>query len=229
MKLITLYRSLSLVDVQVAFRGVPINTSRLLAGLRGGVVVEPVLDLSEKHQVFDRHKAATLLPRRSRTMCSPPSATRSSVAANASRTELAVSLVIGCGSSSPTDFSPVHRRFLLADGPFGALCAGTSAHGPFFGQPDRPDQRCLGASIRPTGPPPGHSRSVLVACRGKGDASEMAVVTTTRLSGRAFWVALGATSGRGRLDRRRHRAGETLKTVGVCPLVGNAQRRWRES
>ena len=113
--------------------------------------------------------------------------------------------------------------------PFGALCAGTSAHGPFFGQPDRPDQRCLGASIRPTGPPPGHSRSVLVACRGKGDASEMAVVTTTRLSGRAFWVALGATSGRGRLDRRRHRAGETLKTVGVCPLVGNAQRRWRES
>ena len=57
----------------------------------------------------------------------------------------------------------------------------------------------------------------------------MAVVTKTRLSGRAFWVALGATSGRGRLDRRRHRAGETLKTVGVCPLVGNAQRRWRES
>ena len=135
----------------------------------------------------------------------------------------------GCGSSSPTDFSPVHRRFLLADGPFGALCAGTSAHRPFFGQPARPDQRCLGAPIRPTGPPPGHSRSVLVACRGKGDASEMAVVTTTRLSGRAFRVALGATSGRGRLNRRRHRAGETLETVGVCPLVGNAQRRWRES
>ena len=62
----------------------------------------------------------------------------------------------------------------------------------------------------------------LVACRRKGDACEMAVVTTTRLSGRAFWVALGATSGRGRLDRRRHRAGETRKTVGVCPLVGNA-------
>ena len=61
--------------------------------------------------------------------------------------------LVGCGSSSPTDFSPVHRRFLLADGPFGALCAGTSAHGPFFGQPDRPDQRCLGASIRPTGLP----------------------------------------------------------------------------
>ena len=57
----------------------------------------------------------------------------------------------------------------------------------------------------------------------------MAVVTTTRLSERAFRVALGATSGRGRLDRCRHRAAETLKTVGVCPLVGNAQRRWRES
>ena len=179
-----------------------------------------------ERRITSRNPLVPVRPRRTRTLQGPgagPPSMWQVARENEAR------LPAGCGSSSPTDFSPVHRRFLLADGPFGALCAGTSAHGPFFGQPARPDQRCLGASIRPTGPPPGHSRSVLVACRGKGDASEMAVVTTTRLSGRAFRVALGATSGRGRLNRRRHRAGETLETVVVCPLVGNAQRRWRES
>ena len=138
----------------------------------------------------------------------------------------------GCGSSSIDDLSPVHRLFCSLTVPSVRFSRGQAPTGLFIGQPARaarPDQRCLGASVRPTGAAPGHSRSVLVACRGKGDASEMAVVTTTRLSGRAFRVALGATRGRGRLDRRRHRAGETLKTVGVCPLVGNAQRRWRES
>ena len=130
------------------------------------------------------------------------------------------------------DLSPVHRLFCSLTVTSVRFSRGQAPTGLFIGQPARaarPDQRCLGASVRPTGAAPGHSRSVLVACRGKGDASEMAVVTTTRLSGRAFRVALGATRGRGRLDRRRHRAGETLKTVGVCPLVGNAQRRWRES
>ena len=135
----------------------------------------------------------------------------------------------GCGSSSSTDFSPVHRLFCSRTVPSVRFARGQAPTGLFSGsQPGLINGAWALRSV-PPGPPPGHSRSVLVACRGKGDSSEMAVVTTTRLSGRAFWVALGATSGRGRLDRRRHRAGETLKTVGVCPLVGNAQRRWRES
>ena len=67
--------------------------------------------------------------------------------------------------------------------------------------------------------PPGHSRGVLVQCLGKGDASAMAVAATTRFSGRAFWVPLGATSDRGRMDRHCRRAGEAPNTV----------RRWRES
>ena len=45
----------------------------------------------------------------------------------------------------------------------------------------------------------------------------------------ANWVPLGATSGRGRLDRHRRRAGEAPKTVLVYPVVRNAQRRLRES
>ena len=61
-----------------------------------------------------------------------------------------------------------------------------------------------------------------------GDASAM-VVVTSRFSGRVFWVALGATSGRGRLDRHRRRAGEAPKTVLVHPVVRNAKRRLRES
>ena len=79
----------------------------------------------------------------------------------------------------------------------------------------------------PPARPPEHSRGVLVRCRGKGDASAM-VVVTSRFSGRAFWVALGATSGRGRLDRRR-RAGEAPKTVRVYPVVRTAKRRLWES
>ena len=47
----------------------------------------------------------------------------------------------------------------------------------------------------------------------------MAVAATTRFSGRAFWVALGATSDRGRMDRQCRRAGEAPNTV----------RRWGES
>ena len=45
----------------------------------------------------------------------------------------------------------------------------------------------------------------------------------------ANWVALGATSGRGRMDRYGRRAGEAPKTVLVYPVVRHAQRRLRES
>ena len=44
----------------------------------------------------------------------------------------------------------------------------------------------------------------------------------------ANWVALGATSGRGRMDRHGRRAGEAPKTVLVYPVVRNAKRRLRE-
>jgi len=44
----------------------------------------------------------------------------------------------------------------------------------------------------------------------------------------ANWVALGATAGRGRMDRYGRRAGEAPKTVLVYPLVRDAQRRLRE-
>ena len=44
----------------------------------------------------------------------------------------------------------------------------------------------------------------------------------------ANWVALGATSGRGRMDRYGRRAGTAPKTVLVYPLVRDAQRRLRE-
>jgi hypothetical protein len=42
------------------------------------------------------------------------------------------------------------------------------------------------------------------------------------------WVALGATTGRGRMDRYGRRVGEALKTVLVYPLVRDAKRRLRE-
>ena len=45
----------------------------------------------------------------------------------------------------------------------------------------------------------------------------------------ANWVALGATSGRGRMDRYGRRAGEAPKTVLVYPVVRDAKRRLRES
>ena len=45
----------------------------------------------------------------------------------------------------------------------------------------------------------------------------------------ANWVALGATSGRGRMDRHGRRAGEAPKTVLVYPVIRNAKRRLRES
>ena len=104
---------------------------------------------------------------------------------------------------------------------FGSFCAGTAlrtAPTRLFpgGQPGlitAPGR--FGRPLRP----PGHSRGVLVQCLGKGDASAMAVAATTRFSGRAFWVALGATSDRGRMDRHCRRAGEAPNTV----------RRWRES
>ena len=62
----------------------------------------------------------------------------------------------------------------------------------------------------------GHARrghDGLVRCLGKGDASAMAVAATTRFSGRAFWVTLGATSDRARMDRHCRRAGEAPDTV----------------
>ena len=44
----------------------------------------------------------------------------------------------------------------------------------------------------------------------------------------ANWVALGVTSGRGRMDRHGRRAGEAPKTVLVYPVVRHAKRRLRE-
>ena len=44
----------------------------------------------------------------------------------------------------------------------------------------------------------------------------------------ANWVALGATTGRGRMDRYGRRAGEAPKTVLVYPVVRDAKRRLRE-
>ena len=44
----------------------------------------------------------------------------------------------------------------------------------------------------------------------------------------ANWVALGATTGRGRMDRYGRRVGEAPKTVLVYPLVRDAKRRLRE-
>ena len=44
----------------------------------------------------------------------------------------------------------------------------------------------------------------------------------------ANWVALGATTGRGRMDRHCRRVGEAPKTVLVYPLVRDAKRRLRE-
>ena len=44
----------------------------------------------------------------------------------------------------------------------------------------------------------------------------------------ANWVALGATTGRGRMDRYGRRVGAAPKTVLVYPLVRDAQRRLRE-
>ena len=44
----------------------------------------------------------------------------------------------------------------------------------------------------------------------------------------ANWVALGATTGRGRMDRYGRRVGEAPKTVLVYPLVRDVQRRLRK-
>ena len=44
----------------------------------------------------------------------------------------------------------------------------------------------------------------------------------------ANWVALGATSGRGRMDRHGRRGGAAPKTVLVYPVVRDAKRRLRE-
>ena len=44
----------------------------------------------------------------------------------------------------------------------------------------------------------------------------------------ANWIALGQTSGRGRMDRHRRRDGAAPKTILVYPLVRDATRRLRE-
>ena len=44
----------------------------------------------------------------------------------------------------------------------------------------------------------------------------------------ANFVAVGTTSGRGRMDRHGRRAGEATKTILVYPVVRHAQRRLRE-
>jgi hypothetical protein len=45
----------------------------------------------------------------------------------------------------------------------------------------------------------------------------------------ANWIALGQTSGRGRMDREHQRHGAEIKTLLVFPLVRDAARRLRES
>ena len=45
----------------------------------------------------------------------------------------------------------------------------------------------------------------------------------------ANWIALGETTGRGRMDRHRLREGEAPKTLLVYPLVIDAARRLREA
>ena len=101
--------------------------------------------------------------------------------------------------------------FLLADGHFSVRFARGQRPPASFGRPARPDHGAR--TLRSSPPPPEHSRGVLVRCLGKGDASAMAVAATTRFSGRAFWVALGATSDRARMDRHCRRAGEAPNTV----------------
>ena len=44
----------------------------------------------------------------------------------------------------------------------------------------------------------------------------------------ANWLAVGETTGRGRMDRHHRRAGEAPKTVLLYPLVADAARRLRE-
>ena len=87
-----------------------------------------------------------------------------------------------------------------------------------FGRPARPESRCPDRFGRPLRPP-GHSRGVLVRCLGKGDASAMAVAATTRFSGRAFWVPLGATSDRGRMDRHCRPASPDQAPYAVAEAV----------
>ena len=77
---------------------------------------------------------------------------------------------------------------MLADDPsWVRLARGQRAHLPLFAQPARRDHGAGRLRSDPAGAPPGHSRGVLVRCRGKGDAPAMAVATTT-FSGRAFSV-----------------------------------------
>ena len=87
-----------------------------------------------------------------------------------------------------------------------------------FGRPARPESRCPDRFGRPLRPP-GHSRGVLVRCLEKGDASAMAVAATTRFSGRAFWVPLGATSDRGRMDRHCRPASPDQAPYAVAEAV----------
>ena len=128
---------------------------------------------------------------------------------------------MGAALLRETAFSPIHGlRWIASRTIMGVFAfrfvlrgdsAPDSAHPPLSGgQPGlitAPGR--FGRPLRP----PGHSRGVLVRCLGKGDASAMAVAATTRFSGRAFWVALGATSDRARMDRHCRRAGEAPNTV----------------
>jgi len=59
------------------------------------------------------------------------------------------------------------------------------------------------------------------------------LVDTSRYWGGCYraanWIALGTTTGRGRMDRYHRREGEAPKTLLVYPLVGDAVRRLREA
>src|SRR5439155_5115850 len=58
------------------------------------------------------------------------------------------------------------------------------------------------------------------------------LVDTSRYHGGSYraanWIAVGETTGRGRMDRYHRRENEAPKTVLVYPLVRDASRRLRE-
>ena len=59
------------------------------------------------------------------------------------------------------------------------------------------------------------------------------LVDTSRYHGGSYrtanWIAVGQTTGRGRMDRHHLRDHETPKTILVYPLVRDASRRLREA
>ena len=88
------------------------------------------------------------------------------------------------------------------------------------------------ATVMEKGPVTGAPASLLLATVGDVVSASTQLVDPSRHHGGSYraanWVALGATTGRGRMDRYGRRAGEAPKTVLVYPLVRDAKRRLRE-